>query len=370
MQSRRWIDATHNLVDFFSGVWPFDAIFFYCRGCGERRDAAHYNILHDRCTHCEPDDAPMNTGGSVRRYLNDLIADRNRNNGGLDEEFPEDEINRYIHSDHAAQPCLVPVGRPPYLGVELEVELEVESVGGMSNVAQSAKEVWKVFENTCDGHSFAIIKHDGSLNCGFEICTRPASMKEQHAQWKRFFAVSAQIPMRILDSCGLHVHCSRRGLSDLTVAKIVCFINAYHNRGFIRCIAGRSENTFARIKKKKMTNASVCSGDRYEAVNICRSETIEFRMFKGTLQEAHFFKALEFCDAMRAFCSPGARALRECMMRSEFTHFVHKNAKQWPHLEAFISACWYGCETPFSIKCGFTPVVKLKKKFDYLANFR
>ena len=242
-------------------------------------------------------------------------------------------------------------------------------MGGVSNLVPSAKQVGQVFDD------FVIIKRDGSLRCGFEICTRPASIKEHRAQWKRFFAASGQIPIQILDSCGLHVHVARRGLSDLTVAKIVCFVNAYHNRRFIRCIAGRSENTFAQIKKKKMTNASVCSGDRYEAVNICCSETIEFRLFKGTLQEAHFFKALEFCDAMRVFCSPGARSLRESMRRSEFTHFVKQNQKWWPHLSAFIDAKWYGRETQLTQLYGFTTQhgaatkKKQKKTVDSLLSF-
>jgi hypothetical protein len=349
--STSWIAATRNIVDFFrNGFNPFELLFWTCNGCGGRRAAIHFNILHDVCTHCEPASTPAQTVEFVTERLNDMTHFNNMTHFNSEDDDPERrEINRYIHEDHLAQPCLTPLGRPPYFGVELEVESDCE------RLVQSAKQVGKVFDD------FAIVKRDGSLRCGFEICTRPASFKEHRAQWKRFFGESGKIPIQILDSCGLHVHVARRGLSDLTVAKIVCFINAYHNRRFIRCIAGRSENIFAQIKKKKLTNASVCSGDRYEAVNICRSETIEFRMFKGTLKEAHFFKALEFCDAMRAFCSPGARALRECMMRSEFTHFVHKNAKQWPHLGAFINARWYGRETPFSIKCGFTPVIKPKK---------
>src|ERR1039458_407034 len=295
--SPSWVNCSLEIADFFSHHAPamYDLLSWNCPGCGHERTATNFNMYRDVCTTCFPADTSVHSVSYVRDRLHDLqdaAANGEEMPDSDEDERASREINRYIHEDHLAQPCLAPIGRPPYFGVELEVESTLDML------VPSAKQTGEIFDD------FAIIKRDGSLRCGFEICTRPASFKEHCAQWKRFFAASGQIPIQIMDSCGLHVHCSRRGLSDLTVAKIVCFINAYHNRRFIRCIAGRSENNYAQIKKKKLTNASVWTGDRYEAVNIGRCETIEFRMFRGTLDEATFFKALEFCDAMRAFCSP------------------------------------------------------------------
>lgn len=330
---------------------PMGVYSVMCVRCDYRRPLAPTpNLTDDVCDMC---------------YDRDRTSQRLRN--GNDENnfnpYDNDEIYSYIRDDHAAQPYLEPIGHAPHFGVELEVE-----TSNAASLLISAKETAAIFRPD----KFAILKRDGSLNCGFEICTRPAAMKVHRVQWMTFFARKSE-ELRILNSCGLHVHISRQGLTDLMIAKMVCFINAYHNRKFIQCLAGRSSNNYCQIKKKKLTTASEWAGDRYEAVNIGNHSTIEFRMFKGTLNQSVFFKALEFCDAMRAFCMPAARSLRESMMRSEFTHFVHKNSKQWPHLDAFIQAKWYGYETPSTRKYGFTAIdkkaSKLKQMVDIEANF-
>jgi hypothetical protein len=329
--SHRGAQAWRQINQFFNlGDLHWYELFFVCPSCMGRHCVERYSVQHDLCESCCP-------------------LDRPRGN-----PYDSDDVYRWICEDHAVRPCLDPYGKAPHFGIELEVEVEPQDSAAL---AQAAKEVVHIVRDD----EFAIVKRDGSLRCGFEITTRPASRDYHKHRWNRFFDKKPSAIV-IQPSCGLHVHVARRGMTDLTIAKIVCFVNAYHNRAFIQTMAGRSANSYCQIKNKKLTTACEWAGDRYEAVNLANPHTIEFRMFKGTLNRSVFFKALEFCDAVRAFCSPASRSLRESMMRSEFTQFVHSGSKMWPHLDAFIQAKWYGRASKLTEMYGFTPVAKDKRR--------
>lgn len=247
------------------------------------------------------------------------------------------ECERCAYGDvirsYSARPNLTPIGDPPhYLGVELEVE-----VNDGHTPAERAARVLRALPD-----QFAITKSDGSLDNGFEICTRPASLEKQREAWKAFFdARLTGIVSHSTATCGLHVHCSKAPLSDLDVAKIVCFVNHSANQRFIHTIAGRYSNGFCALKKKQIRTAGRPTGDKYEAVNLCHANTIEFRIFKGTLKRESFFKALEFCDALIAFQRFGY-TLRRSLDHRAFCYYVSKNAARWPLLDAFISCRWKG----------------------------
>lgn len=253
-----------------------------------------------------------------------------------------DRDEEQVIADYSSDVDVRPIGKAPHFyGVELEVE------------CVSCNRECKAEEIKEDLEDFALIKEDGSLSNGFEIVTRPASLDEQRKNWQAFFPHVSGLCSFNTTTCGLHVHCSRAPLSELTVAKIICFTNAAHNRRFMSVIAGRPSGNWSKYKIKKIGQANKYNSDRYEAVNLQNSHTIEFRIFKGTLKKESIFKAIEFCDALIAFCLPAKRSLREAMMRSEFTQFVKLNAAQWPHLAAFISARWYGESSKAAQAYGF-----------------
>ena len=91
------------------------------------------------------------------------------------------------------------------------------------------------------------------------------------------------------DRCGLHVHISRNGenwqLNEHTIALIVCFVNLPKHKRFIECIAGRHANTYTTFQNKHLATAHRPTGDKYEAVNLNHRNTLEFRIFKGTLKK-------------------------------------------------------------------------------------
>jgi hypothetical protein len=266
------------------------------------------------------------------------------------DDYAEDGLCRSCYRDNndglcddGEKPCLKPRGKGKhFLGVELEVEVRD---GG--NKGTQADAILKQLR----GH--AICKGDGSLDYGIEICTSPATLDFHREEiWPGFF--SHRHPnLACQSNCGLHVHASRKPLTELTIAKIVCFVNAARNADFIGCIAGRSNNSYCKIKHKKITTAAQRNGDRYEAVNLQPVNTIEFRIFRATTLKPKFYKALEFCDALIQFCMPAARSVRDCTNRAKFCAFVREHKRTWPHLHAFIEASWYGRDNEAAKAFGF-----------------
>lgn len=220
-----------------------------------------------------------------------------------------------------------PIGTGPiYFGVELEVT----AVNG--DAEDKASEVQSVFGE------FAIMKADSSVGDeGFEIVTRPADLANHRKQWGAFFNSSVVKRLRSWDAetCGLHVHVSRRPLTALQLGKILCFVNDPAHTGFIKRIAGRDSEQWAARCKKKLTDGmrgKPC-GARYQAINLCNTSTIEFRIFRGTLKRESFFKCLEFVAAVVRWAGL-PNGLTPSL--DSFRSFVESERKDYPHLFEFM----------------------------------
>jgi hypothetical protein len=211
-------------------------------------------------------------------------------------------------------------------GVELEVE-------GYDNATQAAKYIRQFLPA-----DYCTLKRDGSLGeAGVEIVTRPDSM----AVHKRLFdALFADSPGRALSSwntgrCGMHVHVSRAALSHLQIGKMMCFLNEPSAANFLAKIAGRKPCHWCKVHKKKIGDFRR-DGDRYTAFNVTNKQTVEIRIFKGTLAAAGFFKNLEFVAALVEFTAPATRSIAQATSHRAFCDWLPK--KQYPHLHAFLTA--------------------------------
>jgi hypothetical protein len=251
---------------------------------------------------------------------------------------------------YETKPKFTLIGKEPHFyGTELEVELIDQQ---SKKRGAKADEVVNLFDK-----DFVITKNDGSIKCGFEIVSQPASLDEHKIRWAKFFA---KLPDNLQSfnttTCGLHVHCSRAPLSLLTIAKMVVFVNDDTNRSFIEAIAGRSACRHSHLEKKEYAYAkpTAMRGSRYEAVNLMNRDTVEFRMFKGTLKKESFFKAIEFCDALIHFCSMARYSISQCRTKENFITYVQANRKNWPHLYAFICAKVLKKENKLTKEFGYT----------------
>lgn len=166
------------------------------------------------------------------------------------------------------------------------------------------------------GEENIICKKDGSLDSGgYEIVTAPMSYNRHHEFWRKFFEVDNNgkhyakgLSSFNTDCCGIHIHISRKALQLSDICKIVFFINETSNTPFVNFIASRASNDYAQIKRKTLSDLQSIQkfgrlgyNDRYEAVNLSNEETIEIRIFKGTVEQISFFKNLEFVDCLIKF---------------------------------------------------------------------
>jgi hypothetical protein len=189
-----------------------------------------------------------------------------------------------------------------YMGVELEIECRdskydaVERLNNVLNDGDIGRRVW--FEN------------DGSLSSsGFEMITNPMGL-DTHADlwaWLQDKNLTKSLRSHDTSTCGLHIHVSRNNLHDLQLNRINVFLNHPDNAALIKAVARRYATNYARIREKQMGKAHYAV-DRYDALNLENDDTIEFRIFKGTLKHESLMAALEFTNAVVNFTNPGSPA--------------------------------------------------------------
>lgn len=187
---------------------------------------------------------------------------------------------------------------PMYLGVEIEVE------------ATRGAELDEGAETVPADRYYC--KHDGSLSNGFEIVSHPATW-----EWWRTADLDFTDSLREqgfrsynTDTCGMHVHVSRKVLSQLDVYKLLKFCK--NAPGFLLKVSRRKKANLQRwaaigregpevlvLKAKGDLESPAC---RYEALNVTGRNTVEFRLFRGTLDKVAIKRNLAFVQALILYC--------------------------------------------------------------------
>ena len=209
---------------------------------------------------------------------------------------------------------------PNFLGemddnLYMGIELEVDKGDGIMDCCDAIQEI------TDDVY----MKEDGSISNGFEIVSHPATIEYHMTElpWESIMKKCIEYGFRSHDTttCGIHVHVSRKYFGtaletqDLNIAKAILLINRFwdtHITTFSRrnysslihwakkseLILEPDDTTEKLIYKMKDEN---CRGDRYMAVNLQNRNTIEFRIFRGTLKIDTFFAILQFVKTICEF---------------------------------------------------------------------
>lgn len=213
-----------------------------------------------------------------------------------------------------------------YMGVELEVDglprdswrqvYRERTAEKMANIADDA-----VWFNT-----------DGSLHHeGFEIISQPCSLKyhTDTLPWKRIMDIAVADGYHSHDTltCGLHVHVNRdffgdtTDAQDLQIAKVLILVD----RLWDKLVKFSRRNPSGLNHWAKKPNCDIRPGDsravtvskskrhsydRYTAVNLRNTDTIEFRFFRGTLKHDTFRHPAHGQSALlvRPRASPGRSA--------------------------------------------------------------
>lgn len=196
-----------------------------------------------------------------------------------------------------------------FLGIELEID-----EGGEFN--ENAEKLIRIANDTND-HIYC--KHDGSLNDGFEIVSHPMTLKyhQETMNWRDVFseAVSMNYRSHQTSTCGLHCHVNRDAFGstyeeqEAVIARIIYFVEHHWlellkfsrrseyaiNRWASRYgLTGNTDQTYKDAKAKHL--------GRYVAVNLENDNTIEFRLFRGTLRYETFIATLQLVHEICTVC--------------------------------------------------------------------
>jgi len=296
------------------GIWREDGDIAVCTQCED-----NYAI----CTDCGSIVLIGNAYFSNRRgvYYCESCWDDDDQSDNIS-EYGHDQFchdwygNRYFHETD--DECDV----KRYFGVEMEVDY-----GNDRN--ELADDLFSEVDNADDLFK---CKTDGSLNReGLEIVTFPCSFlyMMQEYPFDEIAGIAVRNGYRSHDTsaCGLHVHVSRAGLGeteikqDLTVAKLMILFDRFwdklvnFSRRDISQIDDWAKKPDLSIYEEDDDNIVVSKSkeyrDRYQAINLHNSQTVEFRLFRGTLKVSTIKATIQFLEHMINFVM--CNSLRDCM---------------------------------------------------------
>jgi hypothetical protein len=186
----------------------------------------------------------------------------------------------------------------PFFGLELEVERK--NSNGLKH-----KYMAGLIKNE---HWY--FKTDGSLTDGFEIVTHPLTFN-YIKQDEKTFADSLKLLVENgynsydANTCGMHIHISKGNFTTWHLYRFLKFF--VENKEFIVSISQRKmeklkkwaniedDNDTSLIYKAKKKDGN---SERYVAINLKNTATIEIRIFRGTLNINSFMKNIEFAHAL------------------------------------------------------------------------
>lgn len=260
-----------------------------------------------------------------------------------------------------------------FFGIENEVQLILSNLEPPRNLnirrRQLVKEVQTIFSD-CD------CKHDGSLsytfrgrqyNAGVEIVWQPMSwgwFKENKQSFKDMFAKITPMLRKNMTQAGMHIHISKEAFTPLHFLKFTNFFYMQEKADFLRVVAGRASNSYARIstaysldgkrnsvqykgralayheiaKKKgseklKYGKTYRAHSDRYDCINTTNSATYEVRIFKGARTFEEFIRRLQFTHSIYEYTR---LVSRKDMSLPDYFKFVKKNVKDYPELTKLV----------------------------------
>ena len=288
----------------------------YCSECGRRYIVENEEEYNNEDTHMCPNCKEM------PKVKCEICGEYHVSHAsfGSDDEFHmcrscynhyvnENPINRFNY-----KPEPIFYGTPTdgaYFGVEVEVDYGVHGWMTASKITHDFSEVY--------------VKHDGSLEEeGIEVVTHPASLEYHKTAfpWDRILNMLRHYGYQAdtTDTCGLHIHVSRKFFGDNTteqdcnIAKLILIVQRFwdsHIVPFSRRRVTRLQRWAKKPEFRFNTNASIGSivdkqkrelcRDHYNGINILPPNTVEFRMFRGSMDRSIILASMELVYALSKF---------------------------------------------------------------------
>ena len=188
------------------------------------------------------------------------------------------------------------------------VELEIDGAGEDNDNAAEILHIANV------ERPLVYCKHDGSLDDGFEIVTHPMTLDFHlhNMPWEQIVEEAKKLgyTSHQAGTCGLHVHVNRNAFGetevqqDAVIARILYFVekNWEELLKFSRRTQHQLDQWAARYgykdqPKELLDHAKKSAhAGRYTSVNLTNKNTIEFRIFRGTLKHNTLIATLQLLD--------------------------------------------------------------------------
>lgn len=266
-------EPTHNddmcHVDSDPYTLICDACYSNCTSYCEDHDFSYFD--HDSCPHCDDADE---RDGLIHSY-----------------SFRPNPMFRVTIKD-----------KKSHLKTFTGFELEMEAVN--CDVYDGARLANELFGDD------TYLKHDGSLSNGFEMVSHPLAY--DYAMdvfpWQKLKELADE-GMRSASTrtCGLHIHINRNFFHSAPTVMYRFMSMFYNNADKWKAVAGRSESTYATwsdYELKAMLHYTrgfrthAHNHERYVAINLQNSNTLELRFFKGTLRPETFIARIEAAHAV------------------------------------------------------------------------
>jgi len=324
------------------------AIFFtFCEGCEDVIDNPHAYTGIDGCCYCENCfydrySTCQRCGDTV--YQDDLYYDEDN-----DEYLCQNCYDGGLIHSHAYKPD--PVFQKEkwentlYTGFELEVE---RKQGESRKVF--AEDLTNYLTNKHIDNRF-YFKNDSSIQNGFEIVSHPTTLKaykkynlKDMLEFIKKYATSHDN-----GNCGLHFHINADFFKNRReIHKLILFFNNCYTQ--LKKFSKRTDSQIRNYCKFKNfgyddykffenKNRGLCiyndddgEPDRYMAVNLTNEETVEIRIFRGTLRYDRFLADLQFIDAIAHFVKI---ASFRSMTWAKFIEYL-RYTNRYNHLEKFL----------------------------------
>ena len=255
----------------------------------------------------------------------------------------EDREDYDVIHDYGYRPDPIFYGKGNrFFGVELEID----------NAGEDRDNAQRLLDIANQKAEFAYCKHDGSLADGFEIVTHPMTLTHHQTAmpWQALAASAVRMgyTSHQAKTCGLHVHVNRDTFAetaeaqDAVIARILYFFEKHWEEllKFSRRTESQLSRWAARYGYKEQPKDILdhakkgYSGGRYTCINITNYDTIEFRMFRGTLKSNTILATLQLVDII---CDVALSFSDERIKGLSWTSFVAAiDGEKYPELVAYL----------------------------------
>ena len=320
--------------------------WYYCQGCDVSVRHENYDTYLDMCNACVRENYTACTDcGSMRD--NDYGIYHSGDGYPRCEECHWDYEGssgiEYVGEYHSGAPwgmtyhTAYGVGDSPaglvYYGVELEHE--------------HADSDLVPYLETLHGKRIAHAEKDSSLDDGIELITQPATLEAWRGVFGdsiRDYMTSAQRVGATFDesTCGAHVHVSRTAfIDDNHLSRVAVFMT--HNPDHVLAVSGRSyldqwakATPYAGALRRAV---KARSGDRYRAINLNNSATVEFRLFAGTNDYTDILGSIEYVTALIEYTRDllVSDITIGALLADSFIAWLNSDVANYPHARALVA---------------------------------